>query len=98
MSIRTSQQQFPFYYLNYIIMTIEEVTNNPDILNKEVQSEDSLHFYCPKWDRNFTFVYQKGDEVFSFNAELPKEQIESLDNLKKQFNVFAETIWKLYWL
>ncbi len=48
MSIRTSQQQFPFYYLNYIIMTIEEVINNPDILNEEVQVEDSLHFYCPK--------------------------------------------------
>lgn len=40
-------------------MTIEEVTNNPDILNEEVQSEDLHDFYCPKWDRNFTLYIRK---------------------------------------
>lgn len=64
----------------------------PEIL---VQSEDTLHFYCPKWDRTFTFVFQKWEEVYPFTVVLPKEQLEDLDNLKQQFEVFAETIYNL---
>jgi len=40
-------------------MEIQEIIENPDILKEEAQAEDALHFYCPKGDRTFTFVYQK---------------------------------------
>lgn len=74
-------------------MTIEEVINNPEILKEEVLAENALHFYCPKEDGNFTFVYQYDGKVYPFTSKLPKEQNADIENLKKQFEEFAKAIY-----
>lgn len=55
---------------------------NKSILKKD---EDALHFYCPREDGMFTFIYQHDGKIYPFTHILPKEQEDDLFKLKLQF-------------
>ena len=71
-----------------------KMIENPNILNKELAIDDSLHFYCPKEDMSFTFVLQKDGKVYPYSSKIDAEAFNNVDTLKNVFEVFATSIFE----